>query len=82
MRITEVIGAILHRNRIIADMNRYSPKRAFYIDAYREGVAKSILEILCGEHYKTIEVENGLCRPPDYNKETQECPSLNNFKKP
>ncbi len=34
MRITEVIGAILHRNRIIADMNRYSPKRAFYIDAY------------------------------------------------
>ena len=35
-------------------MNKCSPKRAFWIDAYRAGVAKSILEILCGENYENF----------------------------
>lgn len=58
-------------------MNKRSPKRAFWIDAYRAGVAKSILEILCGENYSAGYVnEKSIRRPADYNEETQECPSL------
>ena len=58
-------------------MNKCSPKRAFWIDAYRAGVAKSILEILCGENYSAGYVnEKPIRRPADYNEKTQECPSL------
>lgn len=59
-------------------MNKSSAKRWFYIDAYRAGVAKSILELLCGENYFPSGPglgEKKLRRPKDYNESTQECPT-------
>ena len=56
-------------------MNRHSPKRAFARDAYNAGVAKWIIEELCGKWCLSGII--GLERPVDYDTVTQECKSLN-----
>lgn len=59
-------------------MNPYSPKRAFVRDAYNAGVAKWIIEELCGKW--CLSGMQGLQRPADYNTETQERKSFNELK--
>ncbi len=57
-------------------MRLFSAKRAFFIDAYNAGVAKWILQELCGSNYQIRITDTALCRPVDYDTETQECESL------